>query len=462
MLPRPLLIVVTGPSGTGKSTLCKRLLAELPEVRYSVSCTTRPPRGAEKDGEAYHFLSRDEFVRRVEAGEFIEHAEVYGNLYGTLKSEVAHVLEAGGSVLMDIDVEGAAQVRGIVRTLPQGDLMRDGFTDIFVEPPSMDDLKQRLEKRAEDTPEIIARRLEHAAREIARAGEFTHRIVNCDLDAAYAEFKRILKMRFPNRKAVFLDLDGTVYSGAAAIPGAAEFVRDCTARGIRCVFVTNRANRTPEEVRDQLVSMGIPCVTDDILTTAAATANYIVSAGPDASDTGHKPSAFIIGEHGLARAFAEHGIRITNETDEKPEFVVTSLDRSFTYDKMCRAVRHIVAGAKFIATNPDAFLTVEDGIMPGAGSIAAAVATASAGKPVIIGKPERHLIDLALALCGVTKEEALVVGDNIDTDIMAGINAGVETALMLTGVSTRDDVARTGIKPDAIAAGFNELGEMLF
>jgi Predicted sugar phosphatases of the HAD superfamily len=254
--------------------------------------------------------------------------------------------------------------------------------------------------------------------------------------------------KFKNKKAVLLDLDGTVYAGEAAIPGASEFVRDCAARGIRCVFVTNRANRTPEEVRDQLVSMGIDCRASDIITTATATALYVGSG-----------SAYVIGEHGLTSALEAQGIKIT---DKNPDCVIASLDRFFTYDKLATAASLLEKGAKFIATNLDARLKLKDSIMPGSGSIAAAVSTASGKTPVVIGKPERHLVEVALKLCGATKDEALIVGDNIDTDIGAGANAGIETVLLLTGVSTRADAEKSRFKPDAIAEDYAQLSALVF
>ena len=192
---KPLLIVVSGPSGAGKSTLCNKLLAEFPALRFSVSCTTREPRGTEKDGEAYHFLSRAEFERRIAADDFLEFAEVHGNLYGTLKSETGAQLERGRSVLLDIDVAGAAQVRGIVATLPRASLMRGGFIDIFIAPPSIDELRRRLEKRGEDAPHVVAKRLENAATEIARAAEFSHVLTNHDADASYEMLKQMLMER---------------------------------------------------------------------------------------------------------------------------------------------------------------------------------------------------------------------------------------------------------------------------
>lgn len=189
---RPLLVVVTAPSGAGKSTLCRMLLNEFPDFAYSVSCTTRAPRGDEVDGAAYHFLSSSEFEERIRRGEFLEHALVHGHRYGTLRKTVQDAMAAGRSVLMDIDVCGAAQVRNLVTALPPDDPMRAGFVDIFINAPSVDVLRARLVRRGEDAPETIERRLANALGEIARAGDFRHRLINDDLQSAYREFRRVI------------------------------------------------------------------------------------------------------------------------------------------------------------------------------------------------------------------------------------------------------------------------------
>jgi len=132
----PLLIVVSAPSGAGKTTLCDRLIAERPDMVYSVSCTTRAPRGEERDGRDYHFLSEPEFDRRLRQGLFLEHARVHGYRYGTLRETVHAALTAGRSVLMDIDVQGAAQVRAAVGRADSEDPIAKGFLDIFIAPPS--------------------------------------------------------------------------------------------------------------------------------------------------------------------------------------------------------------------------------------------------------------------------------------------------------------------------------------
>jgi guanylate kinase len=191
---RPLLIVISAPSGAGKTTLCDRLLQDFPEISYSISCTTRPPRGEEEDGEDYHFLTSKSFEAHVQAGDFLEHAAVHGARYGTLKEPVRAAFAEGLSVLMDIDVAGAAQVRRHVAGLPPDDPMRRGFVDVFVRPPSLEALRERLEARGEDDAPAIERRLRNAAGELARAGEFRYQIVNDNLDFAYRELCAIVEM----------------------------------------------------------------------------------------------------------------------------------------------------------------------------------------------------------------------------------------------------------------------------
>lgn len=188
---RALLLVVSAPSGAGKSTLCDRLLAEHPFMTRSVSCTTRAPRGAEVDGKDYHFLSKEEFNRRVASGLFLEHATVHGNQYGTLRSTVEAGLKAGLDVLMVIDVQGAASVRQSVKSA--GGLLSQSYVDIFISPPSVEALRDRLQKRGEDTPDVIERRLANAQGEMARRDEYRYQVVNDDLNQAYTELRSIVQ-----------------------------------------------------------------------------------------------------------------------------------------------------------------------------------------------------------------------------------------------------------------------------
>ena len=187
---RALLLVVSAPSGAGKSTLCERLLADHFFMTRSISCTTRPPRGAEVDGRDYHFLSEAEFNRRVTEGLFLEHAVVHGNQYGTLRATVEEGLKAGKDVLMVIDVQGAASVRAAARSA--GGILGQSYVDIFISPPSLEALRDRLQARGEDAPEVIEKRLANAQGEMERAREYQHRVINDQLDQAYAELHAII------------------------------------------------------------------------------------------------------------------------------------------------------------------------------------------------------------------------------------------------------------------------------
>jgi len=181
-----ILLLVSGPSGSGKTTLCRRL-AEEREARYSISCTTRAPRPGETDGRDYHFLTRDEFERRVAAGEFLEHAEVHGNRYGTLKSEVLGHLAAGTDIVMDIDVQGAAQVRAC-----DDEAIHAALVDLFVMPPSEAELRARLTGRGTDSEDVIALRMANSLDEMRHWPEYTFRLISGTHEDDYLRFKALL------------------------------------------------------------------------------------------------------------------------------------------------------------------------------------------------------------------------------------------------------------------------------
>lgn len=191
-IQRPLMLIVSAPSGGGKSTLCRRLLRTCPKMQYSISCTTRAPRGNEQDGLAYHFLTRAMFEKRIERGDFLEHAEVYGQYYGTLRADIEAALDAGRDVLLDIDVQGTRSIRDSLMHLPAGHRLRGAFVDVFIMPPSLTILEQRLRTRAEDADEVIARRLLDARNELRAAREYSYRIVNDDLDASEEALRAIV------------------------------------------------------------------------------------------------------------------------------------------------------------------------------------------------------------------------------------------------------------------------------
>ena len=179
----PHVFVITGPSGVGKGTLIRLLRERIPELALSVSATTRAPRPGEEDGVDYHFLSDDEFAQRVRDGEFVEWAEYSGRRYGTLRAELQRHVDAGRPVVLEIEVQGARQVR---ETLPEA-------VQIFIEPPDFDALKDRLIGRGTDHSEEVDRRLAVAKEELAAAGEFHHRVVNDRLDEAVARLVEIVE-----------------------------------------------------------------------------------------------------------------------------------------------------------------------------------------------------------------------------------------------------------------------------
>ena len=196
MEPKPLFIVMSAPSGCGKSTLIDMLLQEYPDLEYSISCTTRAPRGNEEDGVDYHFLTVERFRELLAENAFLEYDEVHGNYYGTLRGPIEDVLRVGHSMILDIDVVGAAKVRHFVTChLPPEDPLRAGYMDIFVNPPSLEELRSRLEGRGTDAPDVIERRLANAEGEMARAGEYMFQVVNDDLHMAYRRLCDLIDVR---------------------------------------------------------------------------------------------------------------------------------------------------------------------------------------------------------------------------------------------------------------------------
>ncbi|MDD5699402.1 MAG: guanylate kinase [Victivallaceae bacterium] len=192
-----MVIVVSGASGTGKSTLCVRLRQVMPELGFSISCTTRPPRPREENGVDYYYLERDEFKRRLAAGEFLEYAQVFGNYYGTLKSEVIARVEAGTDVLLDIDVQGALQIRQAALDDP---VLKKCAEFIFVAPPSLAELEARLRERSTDSEEQIQRRLAEAGHEISYWRHYDYLIVNAEFERAAGEMENLIRALRLNTK----------------------------------------------------------------------------------------------------------------------------------------------------------------------------------------------------------------------------------------------------------------------
>lgn len=240
-----------------------------------------------------------------------------------------------------------------------------------------------------------------------------------------------------NYKGYLIDLDGTMYRGSERIEAASDFVKRLIESGIPYLFVTNNSSRTPVQVAEKLRAFDIPVTEQQVFTTSQATANYIYEKKQDAT-------VYIIGEEGLRTAIAEKGL---NEAGENAEFVVMGIDREISYEKLAVACLAVRNGATLISTNGDIAIPTERGLLPGNGSLTSVVSVSTQTKPIFIGKPESIIMEQALKVLGTAKEETLMVGDYYDTDIMAGINAGMDTLLVHTGVTTRELLEGYEVKP---------------
>lgn len=229
-------------------------------------------------------------------------------------------------------------------------------------------------------------------------------------------------------KGYLIDLDGTMYRGSEQIAEASGFINELRKRDIPYLFVTNNSSRTPQQVANKLRQFGIHAEDKQVFTTSMATANFISEQKADAT-------VYMIGEEGIEAALVEKGLKLV---EENPDFLVVGIDRSIDYEKLTKACLAVRNGATFISTNADIALPTERGLQPGNGAITSVISVSTQVQPIFIGKPEAEIITQALKVLGVPKEEVIMVGDNYDTDILAGINAGMDTLLVHTGVTTKE------------------------
>ena len=260
----------------------------------------------------------------------------------------------------------------------------------------------------------------------------------------------------PHVRAFIFDLDGVIWRGASPIEGAAASVERLKALGKQCFYATNNSARAPRWFAERLNAMGILATPGEVVTSATATASYVGREFPGAR-------VFVVGEDGVQGLLRDAGARVfvagDVAEDEPIEVVVAGIDRGFTYEKLRLAQQFILKGARFIATNRDATFPVEGGVVPGAGSIVAAISAASHTVPLSMGKPEPTMLLEILTQFGLDKSEAVMVGDRLDTDIACGARAGIGTILVETGVTTPEAArAATGEeKPDLIFADLRAL-----
>jgi 4-nitrophenyl phosphatase len=247
-------------------------------------------------------------------------------------------------------------------------------------------------------------------------------------------------------KGYLIDLDGTMYRGKEVIKEAGDFVRRLKEKGLPYLFVTNNSSRRPEQVAEKLQTFGISAAKEQVFTTSMATAQFIADKKPGST-------AYVIGEEGIRSALEEKGITLQ---EEKPDFVVVGIDRGINYEKLALACLGVRNGATFISTNGDIAIPTERGLLPGNGSLTSVVTVSTQTQPIFIGKPESIIMEQALEVLGVSKEETLMVGDNYDTDIKAGMNAGLDTLLVHTGVTTKEILQQMEEQPTYVINTLDE------
>jgi NagD protein len=243
------------------------------------------------------------------------------------------------------------------------------------------------------------------------------------------------------------DMDGVLVHEGRAIPGAAEFLARLTEAGRRFLVLTNNSIFTPRDLRARLLGAGIDVPEEAIWTSALATAQFLVDQQPGGS-------AYVIGEAGLTTALHEVGYTLT---DTDPDYVVLGETRTYSFEAITKAIRLLLGGARFIATNPDTTGPSAEGPLPACGSVAALITRATGIEPYFVGKPNPMMFRSALNRIEAHSESTAMVGDRMDTDIVAGIEAGLQTVLVLTGVTARGEVERYPYRPSRVVDSVADL-----
>lgn len=255
--------------------------------------------------------------------------------------------------------------------------------------------------------------------------------------------------RLREKKGFICDMDGVIYHGNKLLPGVAEFLEWLKENDKSFLFLTNSGQHTPRELQNKLKRMGLEVDESHFYTSALATAKFLDSQSPGCS-------AYVMGEHGILNALYEVGITID---DVAPDYVVVGEARGYNVDMITKAIRLVNNGAKLIGTNYDLTGPTETGIVPACRALLAPIELATGKQAYYVGKPNPLMMRTGLRMLGVHSEDAAIIGDRMDTDIVAGIESGLDTVLVLSGVTSREDLKNFPYRPRLILNGVGEIAE---
>lgn len=255
-------------------------------------------------------------------------------------------------------------------------------------------------------------------------------------------------------RALAIDMDGVLWRGNTALPGLTKFFDFLKQRRIPYMLATNNASKTQQEYQHKLAGMGVTIPPEVVLTSSLATAAYLKNELPNGS------SVYVVGQSGLIEAMRGAGFTVMPDSSQPVDAVVAGIDFTLTYDKLRHATLLIRRGARFVGSNGDVTFPAEEGDVPGAGAILAALEAASGVKPVVIGKPEPLMFEIAVQKMGSQAAHTAMLGDRLETDIAGGQRAGLKTILVTTGVDTETTIPVKKVYPDAIFSGIDELTDV--
>ncbi len=256
-----------------------------------------------------------------------------------------------------------------------------------------------------------------------------------------------IKEKIRKKKGFISDMDGVIYHGDKLLPGVKEFVRWLKKENKRFLFLTNSSERTPRELQEKLHRLGVNVDRNVFYTSALATAQFLASQKP-------KGTAFIIGEAGLINAMYNAGYTMNNID---PDYVVVGDTRNYSYEKLEQAVNLVLKGARLIGTNPDLTGPVENGIAPATKALISPIELATGKQAYFVGKPNPLMMRIAVKKLGVRREDAVIIGDRMDTDIIAGIESEIDTLLVLSGISSRETIDEFPYMPRYVLRGVGEI-----